>query len=207
MNTIDYLQSYKNYFWVWEENGEVITIPGGSTVAFKEQIIEILTLLAEQGLPSFGSILLTLIATNDTIDNSLDLVHNIIENEIISKAESNNSIKIDFGKSFELLQTLRNIPKEYKIGKRRKILLQTIFSNSHNRIKIDNSKGLAKNIKTESYDKIKTQTLQELSAKKLTQELRVLDLLARQFPSVKSIIEAIGNLPEMMIQKISKVDI
>jgi MoxR-vWA-beta-propeller ternary system domain bpX0/MoxR-vWA-beta-propeller ternary system domain bpX1/Ribosomal protein L7/L12 C-terminal domain len=197
MNTADYYQSFKNYFWIWEENAEVITIPDGSTIAFKDQINKLLNVLAEQGLPPFGSFLLTMIATNDTIDNSLELVYSKLENGIISTDKSNRETNVFFGESFNFLKELRNIPKEFRVGKRRQILIQTIFSNAHNRININTSKGLVSNGKGINFAIKKIQIQKELSLNIITKELRVLDLLARQFPTVESIIEAMGQLPEI----------
>ena len=74
MNFSDYYQSYNNYFWLWEEDAEVLAIAGGSTIAFREQAAELLTGLAEEGLPPFGSFLLAMIATNKTIDDSLGFI-------------------------------------------------------------------------------------------------------------------------------------
>jgi MoxR-vWA-beta-propeller ternary system domain bpX0 len=71
VNSAAYYQSYNNYFWQWEEDGDVLAITGGSTIAYKQQVAEILLGLAENGLPPFGSVLLVMIGSNVTMDDSV----------------------------------------------------------------------------------------------------------------------------------------
>src|SRR2546426_6924850 len=59
---IDYLRAPANAPWRWAENGSVLVWKDGSTVAFREEITEILEWLAPNGLPPFGAIVFLLAA-------------------------------------------------------------------------------------------------------------------------------------------------
>jgi len=42
MDFYTYFKSYEDYFWQWEDSTEVIAIPEGSTIAYKQLVIDIL---------------------------------------------------------------------------------------------------------------------------------------------------------------------
>jgi len=43
MNVQDYFQAYDDYFWQWEgRRGEILSIPNGSTIAYRELVSKIL---------------------------------------------------------------------------------------------------------------------------------------------------------------------
>ncbi|MFN5538937.1 MAG: hypothetical protein ACK481_02605 [Candidatus Melainabacteria bacterium] len=78
MEFYDYFQTNVNYFWSWEEGTELLSIDGGHTIAYRKHISAILDYLSEYGIPPFGSLLLVIIATNNTFGNSLMLVEKIV---------------------------------------------------------------------------------------------------------------------------------
>jgi hypothetical protein len=55
-----------------------LSIDGGHTIAYRKHISAILDYLSEYGIPPFGSLLLVIIATNNTFGNSLMLVEKIV---------------------------------------------------------------------------------------------------------------------------------
>jgi ribosomal protein L7/L12 len=197
MNFSDYYQSHKNYFWVWEEDAEVLSISGGSTIAFREQVAEILIGIGEQGLPPFGSFLLAMVATNKTIDNSLQFVQDSLI-AYITKAQKSNLLNGEIiDEAFTFLKTLSKIPQEYKTGKRRQILLQTIFAQSHNRLNAATSKGIAAGLKTNIHGRSRLLRQKEFTDSVFLKDFRVIGLLIRNFPTVQSIIDGMGDLPEL----------
>ncbi|MFT3680428.1 MAG: ribosomal protein L7/L12 [Ferruginibacter sp.] len=196
MNLQDYYRCYNDYFWTWEEEGGVLAIPGGSTIGFSKQVAEILGAMAEQGLPPFGSFLLAMIATNKTMDDSVGRAESIISAwlQVHIKTNSWDDSKAE---AFQFLRMLQNMPAEYKAGKRRRILLQTVFAQSHNRLNGATSKGIA--IDLSGYSRAGTifSKKKDLPQSVLYKELRVVALLNRQFPSTQSVIDAMGELPEL----------
>src|SRR3954462_4527095 len=59
---ITYLRAPANGPWRWVEDGTVLIWSDGSTLAFREEITQILQWLAPNGLPPFGAIALMLAA-------------------------------------------------------------------------------------------------------------------------------------------------
>lgn len=192
MKASDYFQSYEKYFWLWEDETEVLAINGGSTIAYTEELIPILVAIAEKGLPSFGAILYAMIAINRTEDNSLAFVH-----KIVSTLEFNERIKNSYlEESFDFLNLLQSLPNEYKIGKRKQILLITIFENAHNRINSSTSKGIV-NVLKEENKRTRFQKSSILTENVFAKDIKVFQLLSRKFKSIQSIIDAMGDLPEI----------
>ena len=60
---LDYLIPPKNYFWRWEEDGEVAVWKDGSTLAYRAEIEAVIKHIAPYGLPSLGALLIALAAT------------------------------------------------------------------------------------------------------------------------------------------------
>ena len=192
MNASDYFQSYEKYFWLWEEETEVLAINGGSTIAYTEELIPILAAIAENGLPSFGAILYAMVAINRTEDNSLAFVY-----KIVSALEFNERLKNSYlEESFDFLNLLQSLPNEYKVGKRKQILLTTIFENAHNRINSSTSRGIV-NVLKEENRRTRFQKSSILTEKVFAKDIKVFQLLSRKFKSIQSIIDAMGDLPEI----------
>ena len=79
MTALNYFQSYQNYFWQWEDAGEVVAIPQETTIAYRQLLGDIIDKLYPQGLPPFGSLLLVMIATNPNGSISLDAIYSIVQ--------------------------------------------------------------------------------------------------------------------------------
>ena len=75
---IKYYQSYHNYFWEWEDDAEVVSIPNGNTIAYRMVILNIVKEFSLQGLPPFGALLLSLIALNPKGKEDLEFVKSIL---------------------------------------------------------------------------------------------------------------------------------
>lgn len=60
-----YLSPAQATFWQWKEGGEVVAWNDGRTIAFRNELLEVLRRLAPGGLPPLGSVLLLLAATRD----------------------------------------------------------------------------------------------------------------------------------------------
>jgi ribosomal protein L7/L12 len=204
MNVADYFQSYKNYFWLWEDDAEVASISGGSTIGYKQQIAEYLSLLANNGLPPFGSFLLLMIATNKTMDNSLGFVKSLLAKNFASFDENyfqNHSE--EFNEAFDFLKVVSKIHSSFKTGKRKSILLQTVFVDCHNKLNVTTSNGIVHALKNNNKRHVSFLTKKDITLSYLKKEIRVLHLLLRKFPTVQSIIDAMGDLPEIEEEEIS----
>jgi ribosomal protein L7/L12 len=202
MNVVDYFQSYKNYFWLWEDDAEVATISGGSTIGYKQQIAEYLVTLAHKGLPPFGSFLLVMIATNKTMDNSLDFIKSSLIKNFGLFDENYFQESEEFIGAFTFLKNVSRVESSFKTGKRRAVLLQTIFEDCHNKLNIATSSGIAHALKNNNKRHISFLSQKDITLSYLKKEFRVLQLLLRRFPNVQSIIDAMGDLPYLEEEEI-----
>jgi hypothetical protein len=187
MDSHNYFRSYKNYFWQWEDNGEVIAIPGEATIAYKNQVVEILERLAPQGLPPFGSLLLAIIATNPNGGEALDAVYARVTSVLET---SDNPI---LAKAMIFLKTLAGMPQAYKVGDKRALLLQVLFKGCHNVSSGGDAKAALEHLKSGS---LQLDMTIAVSPDTCLRDLKIVALLGANFPTVDSIIEKIGGLPD-----------
>lgn len=192
MNAADYFQSYKNYFWHWAENGAVLVVPGGSTIAFREQVALALEELAEQGLPPFGAFLLAMIATNQTMDDSVQSVKDALGFHFTMAQQVHKDM---YAHAFAFLENLSKVPIAYKTGRRRELLLQTIFTDGHNRLNVPTSKGLVTALRSGKGLR-KYQVQLEYNENVRLRDFSVMQVLHGRYPSTQAIIDAMSHLPE-----------
>lgn len=191
MNFYHYFQSYDNYFWQWEDNGEVLAIPGDSTIAYRAFIGEVYQKIIPQGIPPFGSLLLAIIATNPDSKDSLVAV-----NRLLQKLMTENE-RAFIDRVFSFLHVLSEVPKEYKTGNKRIILLQSIFQSCHNILSADNSKRIFGNYFSAPIDKPLLLKKEKFSSHVFVRDLRTLELIGQKLPTVNDIIDRMAGLPEL----------
>src|SRR5439155_5673228 len=71
---IDYLRAPAKGLWQWAENGAVLVWHDGTTIAFRQEISQILEWLAPNGLPSFGAIVFLLAACRGKVPKASDII-------------------------------------------------------------------------------------------------------------------------------------
>lgn len=187
----DYFQSYNNYFWQWEENADVLAIPKDNTIAYSEFVTEILEILALQGLPPFGSLLLAIIATNPKGDKSIDTVYAILCDTL--KTVDN----VPLSNTIEFLKLFSELPEEYKKGKKRVLLFQALFENCHNITSIKNSKAIVKDYAANKFDKNQFVKQIEFNHGQYEKDFRTIEVLKNKFKDINDIIVKIASLPEI----------
>lgn len=186
-----YFRSYEKYFWQWEEEGAVITIPEGPTVAYREFIISILEKLSLQGLPSLGAIILAIIATNPDGNKILNDVHRIVD----KKLGYSNSTREPLQSAIEFLRMLSKIPSQYKQGTNRILLLQTLFYDCHNIIAAERAQRILDYYKTQKLQDEFTAAGTIFQLNVYNNDFKVISLLIRKFPDVETILQKMADLP------------
>lgn len=185
-----YFRVHHQYFFQWEEDTEVLAIPEGSTIAYREYIIDVLEKLAPQGLPRFGTLLLTILATTNAGKSNVLAIEKIIENLELDKDFRFNVIYF--------LQALAHLPQKYKEGNNRLMLFQTLFTNVHNAISHKESRGFIKQLKEKNYEAYKLKTeKKELTKNVYYQDFRIIEFFHQQFPDTESIIRSLANIPDI----------
>ena len=97
------------------------------------------------------------------------------------------------------------IRDKYKTGKRKLILLSSIFEDSHNRINSSTSIGIVNFLK-EKKGRTRFQRLSVLTENVLARDFKVLQILSRKFTNIQSIIDAMGDLPEIEEELLPQLD-
>ena len=198
-----YFQSYANYFWEWDissyKPGEVYYIASmtqGDSVGYLDQFIDIIKVLSPNGIPSFGSLFLVVMATNTAIDEeNYYKAINTLKNEA-GDPEAFNGQYIKEG--IELLQLLRTLPDSFKVEEQKKYLYQALFHNCHNRLSSKKTTVLLKEFKQQNDSEFgnfsKKKPLRNLVVQN---DFKTLALLSKKFKSHDDISKAILNIPEV----------
>jgi len=191
-----YAQSYKDYFWQWEEGDKLLTIPNGNTIAYREYIFDIMQLLYQQGIPPFGSLLLAIIGTNPQGDSDLSQIEKKIktyyEKEIILNQHNSKLVS----GAFSFLYKLNKLPQKYKEGKKRILVFQVIFESCHNRMSIKRGESILHSFKSRKLPEVNFNK-DFFNSVVLQKDLRPLELLDEKFGTTDSIIEKIAALPKI----------
>jgi ribosomal protein L7/L12 len=188
-STINYFQSYADYFWQWEDDMFVVAIPGGATIAYKDYLGTIIPKIAPQGLPPFGSLLLTLVATNPGGSVSIDTVYSIVSHTLGTTDD------VILSKSISFLKLLSELPESYKSSDKRTLLLMSIFEGCHNVYSLKESRIIAEKFQHQS---ILPNFVEKAPFHRhlFETDFKTLSVLYNKFDSVQSIIERIASLPD-----------
>lgn len=186
MTLPEYIQSFEDYFWEWEDAGEVITIPDSITIAYTAQITELLSKSAIHGFPPFGSVILFFIAVNPQSNSGIESVRDILKRHLST----------DVGDVIKFLKVIASLPKEFKSGDNLHRLFVTLFDNCHNRTSQKDAMSFLESLR-KSVDVHQIQNPIAFRRTVLSKDLRTIALLNRRFDSPKKIIEEITTLIEV----------
>lgn len=192
MDVNAYFKSYKNYFWQWEEGIDVIAIPNGNTIAYKEHIIEILQDFSTQGFPPFGALLALIVATNPNSEASLSTIYAMLKQQM-----SNHNPSI-LDESIVFLNLLAEVPKKYKTGPNRTLLLKALFEDIHHRIlSPKNSKRILDVFSSHAFHPGQIIIKEDFYFEVFYRDFRIINLLADKFVTIEHILAKIASLPEI----------
>jgi hypothetical protein len=127
----DYFSAPKDYCWQWTEKGEVIDWHTDLTICYTDELIGILEEMSDQGWPPLGSILLVLIACKEEGKHILPATK-IMEVFLLDIRAENDALYqqqlLHLQQVKKLLGIIAKLPLEYRSGKKRALLLKTIFT-------------------------------------------------------------------------------
>ncbi|KAA3440709.1 ribosomal protein L7/L12 [Rufibacter hautae] len=204
----EYFQSSQDYFWRWEEHTEVLTIPKGSTIAYREFVFKALEHLSEQGIPPFGALLLAIIATNHSMGDDLQQVEDEIRESILKQPPALVQFE-PLQEAMQFLKRLHLVPTQYTTGNKRLQLFQVLFESCHNIISGIKAKKLLEEAKQTFIHHrgslIDTLEQQDpFSVATYKKDFRCIGLLSKKFPDADSIVAAMAALqpiPELDLEK------
>jgi len=202
MDVKQYFQSYENYFWEWSTDEDIhddtgynennlISIPNIGTIAYRAYIIEVLKEFQLIGLPALSPLLLALYATNEGYLDLKGIKIEMRKNPLTMQKYVGDWIK----PAFQFLETLKSLPHNYKKGRNRILLLQTIFSNEFNAVSVKQSENILIEYLRNPQKIANSAQKIGLTVGKFSSDLRVLSSLNNKFPTAAIIIEAMkGNI-------------
>lgn len=202
MDLKDYFQSYENYFWEWTTDEDVpddtgynennlISIPEIGAIVYRPYLIEILKELQLTGLPVLSPLLLTLYATNEGYLDIKGIKTNLRKHPLASHEHVKHLIR----PAFQFLETLKSLHNNYKKGKNRVLLLQTIFKYSTNKISEKQSEYILNGYLRNSRKIADSAQKIEITVSKLSKDLGILVALNEKFPGASFIVQVMkGNL-------------
>lgn len=204
-----YFQSYTDYFWQWEidhmfDNNVVqnandysgnincVNIPDGMTIAYKEQLQEVLEALSETGFPPFGAFILTFLATNS---GEVRIAIDELFQKILKKyANDSSTMHIDFIGAKSFIETIISLPATHKKGKNRIELFLFLFKDTtHNYLK-KYSEAFLTCIKNKAFELNESSRKVEISMSALSKDFNILALLNKRYPSVDALLIAWGKI-------------
>jgi hypothetical protein len=187
MDATAYFQSFEDSFWQWEENGEVLAIPGGTTIAYKQFLRDVFPVISPQGLPPFGALLLVILATNENGKDAIKLVENIISKEGNYNSDSNSVT--------DFLLLLADLPLDMRKGRNRLLLIQAIFENCHYKMAARKSIEIGVLMEYGEISNAKGKLPFDLNV--IQKDIRVLEVIAGKLKSKEAILEKIAGLPDL----------
>jgi len=200
---MEYFNAYQDYFWTLEEGGEVIAIPGGSTIAYSRYVMQVLEDLMDQGLPPLGALLLAILATNHSADQIQEL-KNFLYNDLDRLVRRNPGQYTTFkdirGPVVKFLEMLDSLPAAYTTGNRRIQLFQLLFADCHGILSREASEKVEEMIAKVQLDRDDDGVgnlfgIKEFSYEVLYDDLCCIELLLKKFPVREALIGAMAGIP------------
>jgi hypothetical protein len=127
---ISYLHAPSNGLWRWAEDGNVLVWSDGATVAFREEIVQILQWLAPNGVPPFGAVALMLAACRGKIPSlhSTSLSRAPVTAEPSGVRAARLQLVAQLEAALEELKKLSALPADLRSGLKAKcVLAEAIF--------------------------------------------------------------------------------
>jgi hypothetical protein len=132
---VEYLRVPPDGLWRWSENGAVLVWHDGSTIAFREEIVQIIEWLAPNGLPSFGAIVFLLAACRARVPGVSDII-TISDTPLPAAAgkdaalllSARDQLKAQLHSALSQLEKVSRLPGELNSGIKAKcILAEAVF--------------------------------------------------------------------------------
>ncbi|WP_265429628.1 hypothetical protein [Chryseobacterium sp. YIM B08800] len=202
MELKEYFQSYESYFWEWTTDEDVpddtgynennlISFQNIGAVVYRPYLIEILKELQLNGLPILSPLLLALYATNEGYLDLKGIKTNLRKHPLAAHEYVKHLIR----PAFQFLETLKSLHHNYKKGKNRVLLLQTIFKYASNNISEKQSEYILNGYLRNSRKIADSAQKIEITVSKFSKDLGILVALNEKFPSSQMIIQVMkGNL-------------
>ena len=182
LNTKHYFQPPGNYFWRWAEKGEVIEWRGGKTLCYRDDLINILGELSNEGLPPLGPLLLVLSACQEEIhlQQQIYLVNT-------RHSFNDNTLEDLFDNAIDFLKLISKLPAELRTGKKRVHLIHEVFEKTGFVFSNMQLKESLDELSSGRLDELIIQEGEAISKEQFTIDLGYLNRALERFPTSKSL--------------------
>lgn len=126
----DYFGAPEYYYWQWDDSGDVIEYGRDLTICYSQELITILEEISDQGWPPLGSILLVLIACKEDGKHIVPMKYRFDDWLLNIRNDGPFLLELQahVQQTLKLLHVVAALPAEYRSGKKRSLLLKTIFA-------------------------------------------------------------------------------
>lgn len=192
----EYFKEYQHSFWNWREQTEVIALSDGSTLVYKAYLMRVLEGLSLGDTPPLDAVLMALAATKPQAKQAVKT----IEQDILMLLYGGTEEHLEVPKGFDFLYVLQQLPDSYHQDRERLFLLQTIFTNCYKPFSKANMQQIleeSKKMSNSSFEQLVAEDGTPINPNLLFRALHVLQLLAEQFPTVESLLEALNTAQDI----------
>ncbi|HNC99919.1 MAG TPA: hypothetical protein PKW90_27580, partial [Myxococcota bacterium] len=117
---LDYVRPSLESLWHWEEDGAVLVWHDGSTIAFREEVIQVLETLRPQGLPNFEAVATLLAACQGRLPGIVQILgeslppssETVNSQKMLLRIESRRRREHQVREDLSELQRVAQLPRE-----------------------------------------------------------------------------------------------
>ena len=182
INTQNYFQAPNDYFWRWGDNGEVLEWVNGSTICYRDDVIDLLKELSAKRLPSFSSILLLLSVCKKEFTNHEIFL--LLRGQEKSKDGKLYSFIED---AIAFLHVVNALPAELKTGRARMHLIQEVLCGHDFPFPQINVKDALHELDSGRIDQLVIQKKDEITKEEFTTDLLYFCNALKKYPTTESL--------------------
>ena len=182
INTQNYFQAPGNYFWRWGDNGEVLEWVNGSTICYRDDVIDLLKELSAKRLPSFSSILLLLSVCKKGFSTMETLL--LLQGQ---KKPDDQKLFGLFEDTIAFLHIVNALPAELKTGRARMHLIHEVLYGIDFPFPQINVKDALDELNSGRIDNLVIQEKDPITKEEFTNDLLYFSNALKKYPSSESL--------------------
>lgn len=177
-----FFRASRHYFWCWAEEGDIVEWQNGDTLCYRDDLSNLLSAVAEEGLPPLGTVLLLLGACQE---RSLHIAEQSLA-DCIKKMATEVQMRetlMDFKtQAFEFLELIQSLPANLRKGNNRVHLLNTLTKRIPNKIPAPKAQDIVATLTNGRWDSLFIRNNLRVHIKTITTDLENLCYLYSWIP-------------------------
>lgn len=214
----NYFQAKSNYFWLWDDKADFIQLNNNLTICYREELINILENLAENGFPSLSCLLLVILACQDKWkkkENYISVFEKIIDS--LSNEEftfNKRFLKHQLNQTIKLLDMVNDLPVKLRSDSAKIYLITEIFSGNNLKISGNKTKFLITQLSSNKFDSIILKIESKITLEEFESDLSQIQKVLEKFSNSKELenflkagVKKIPKKIDLEVDKINKSDL